>query len=94
MALGRCSDQERRQAVLAMADALEAEASQIVAANAADLEAAAADGLAPALVARLKLDAQKLAGRSRGCARWPSCLTRSVFARCIGSWTPAWSWSG
>ena len=66
MALGRCSDQERRQAVLAMADVLEAEASQIVAANAADLEAAAADGLAPALVARLKLDAKKLAGAIEG----------------------------
>ena len=66
MALGRCSDQERRQAVLAMADALEAEASQIVAANAADLVAAAADGLAPALVARLKLDAKKLAGAIEG----------------------------
>ena len=66
MTLGRCSDQERRQAVLAMADALEAEASQIVAANAADLEAAAADGLAPALVARLKLDAKKLAGAIEG----------------------------
>ena len=66
MALGRCSDQERRQAVLAMADALEAEASQIVVANAADLEAAAADGLAPALVARLKLDAKKLAGAIEG----------------------------
>ena len=66
MALGRCSDQERRQAVLAMADALEAEASQIVAANAADLEAAAADGLAAALVARLKLDAKKLAGAIEG----------------------------
>ena len=66
MALGRCSDRERRQAVLAMADALEAEASQIVAANAADLEAAAADGLAPALVARLKLDAKKLAGAIEG----------------------------
>ena len=66
MALGRCSDQERRQAVLSMADALEAEASQIVAANVADLEAAAADGLAPALVARLKLDAKKLAGAIEG----------------------------
>jgi len=66
MALGRCSDQERRQAVLAMADALEAEASQIEEANAADLEAAAADGLAPALVARLKLDAKKLAGAIEG----------------------------
>lgn len=66
MALGRCSDQERRQAVLAMADALEAEASTIVAANAADLEAAAAADLAPSLVARLKLDANKLAGAIEG----------------------------
>ena len=66
MALGRCSDQERRQAVLAMADALEAEASAIVAANAADLEAAAAADLAPSLVARLKLDANKLAGAIEG----------------------------
>ena len=66
MALGRCSDQERRQAVLAMADALEAEASAIVAANAADLEAAAAADLAPSLVARLKLDADKLAGAIEG----------------------------
>ena len=66
MALGRCSDLEQWQAVLSMADALEAEASQIVAANAADLEAAAADGLAPALVARLKLDAKKLAGAIEG----------------------------
>jgi len=66
MALGRCSDQERRQAVLAMADALEAEASAIVAVNAADLEAAAAADLAPSLVARLKLDASKLAGAIEG----------------------------
>ena len=66
MALGRCSDTQRREAVLAMAEALEAAADQIVAANGADLQAAAADGLAPALVARLKLDADKLAGAIAG----------------------------
>jgi glutamate-5-semialdehyde dehydrogenase len=66
MALGRLSDQQRRQAVQAMAAALEAAAGRIVAANQADLEAAAADGLAPALVARLKLDAAKLAGAIDG----------------------------
>ncbi|MEY3768878.1 MAG: hypothetical protein RLZZ11_1948, partial [Cyanobacteriota bacterium] len=55
MALGRLDDGQRRQAVQAMAAALEAAADRIVAANQADLEAAAADGLAPALVARLKL---------------------------------------
>jgi glutamate-5-semialdehyde dehydrogenase len=66
MALGRLSDQQRRQAVQAMAAALEAAAGRIVAANQADLAAAAADGLAPALVARLKLDTAKLAGAIDG----------------------------
>jgi len=66
MALGRLSDHQRRQAVDAMAAALEAAAETIVAANAADLAAAAADGLSPALVARLKLDAPKLAGAIAG----------------------------
>jgi glutamate-5-semialdehyde dehydrogenase len=66
VALGQCSDPERHQAVLAMADALEASAALIVAANRADLEAAAADGLAPALVARLKLDPAKLSSAIEG----------------------------
>jgi glutamate-5-semialdehyde dehydrogenase len=66
MALGQCDDGQRRTALLAMADALEADAGAIVAANRADLEAAATDGLAPALVARLKLDAAKLADAIEG----------------------------
>ena len=66
MALGRLDDQQRRAAVQGMASALEVAADRIVAANQADLEAAAADGLAPALVARLKLDAAKLAGAIEG----------------------------
>ena len=61
VALGQASDDERRAAVDAMADALAAAAAGILAANQADLTAAAdEDGLAPALVARLKLDAAKL----------------------------------
>lgn len=66
MALGRLEDQQRRDAVAAMAAALEAAADRIVAANQADLEAAAADGLPAALVARLKLDAGKLAAAIDG----------------------------
>ena len=66
MALGQLGDAERREALLAMAAALEADAEAIVAANAADLTAAAAEGLAPALVARLKLDAAKLAAAIEG----------------------------
>ncbi|MEB3255179.1 MAG: glutamate-5-semialdehyde dehydrogenase [Synechococcaceae cyanobacterium] len=60
MALGRLDDRERRRAVLAMADALEASAEAIVAANAEDLAAAERDGLSAPLVARLKLDRAKL----------------------------------
>ena len=66
MALGRLGDGERRAALLAMADALAADAETIVAANAADLAAATREGLAPALMARLKLDAAKLAGAIEG----------------------------
>ena len=64
--LGQTSDQQRQDALAAMAVALEHHADQIIAANAADLEQASAEGLAPALVARLKLDASKLAGAIEG----------------------------
>jgi glutamate-5-semialdehyde dehydrogenase len=61
MALAQCTDAQRQAAVAAMADALEGASELILRANQADLDAAAAEGLAPALVARLKLDAAKLA---------------------------------
>ena len=64
--LGQLRDGERRLALEAMAEALTADAGTILTANATDLEAAAAEGLAPALVARLKLDAAKLAGAIEG----------------------------
>ena len=66
MALGQLPDGERNAAVMAMADALEEGAGAIIAANRSDLEAAEQDGLAPALVARLKLDGAKLAGAIAG----------------------------
>jgi glutamate-5-semialdehyde dehydrogenase len=56
----------RNQALLAIADALEANADAIVAANAADCEAAQAAGIGSALYARLKLDATKLQGAIAG----------------------------
>ncbi|MFN9659866.1 MAG: glutamate-5-semialdehyde dehydrogenase [Cyanobacteriota bacterium] len=61
MALAQRSDAQRQAAVVAMADALERAGELILQANQADLDAAVAEGLAPALVARLKLDAAKLA---------------------------------
>ncbi|MEB3316867.1 MAG: gamma-glutamyl-phosphate reductase, partial [Cyanobacteriota bacterium] len=66
IALARCSDEQRQAAVTAMAAALERASKPILLANQADLEAAAAEGLAPALVARLKLDRSKLAGAIEG----------------------------
>lgn len=50
----------KNQALTAIAAALEAAAPEIVAANQADCAAAKAEGLAPALYARLKLDDAKL----------------------------------
>ena len=64
--LAQRSDAERQGALEAMATALEDQAEAILAANRADLEAAAAEGLAPALVARLKLDATKLSAAIEG----------------------------
>jgi glutamate-5-semialdehyde dehydrogenase len=66
MALARCSGGERQAALRAMAAALEQSREAILLANQADLEAAAAEGLAPALVARLKLDGSKLDGAIAG----------------------------
>jgi glutamate-5-semialdehyde dehydrogenase len=56
----------RDQAIEAIAQALEAAAPEILAANAADCEAAQADGIAPSLYARLKLDQTKLRGEIAG----------------------------
>ena len=64
--LGQTDDAQRAAALQAMADALDDKAAAIVAANREDLERSAAAGLAPALMARLKLDATKLAGAIDG----------------------------
>ena len=64
--LGQTDDQQRADALRAMADALAERADTIVAANLDDLERSAAEGLAPALMSRLKLDAAKLAGAIDG----------------------------
>ncbi|MBW4525968.1 MAG: glutamate-5-semialdehyde dehydrogenase [Phormidium tanganyikae FI6-MK23] len=50
----------RNDAIAKIADALESNAAEILAANTADCEAAKADGIASALYARLKLDEAKL----------------------------------
>ncbi|MEL7315123.1 MAG: glutamate-5-semialdehyde dehydrogenase [Cyanobacteria bacterium J06559_3] len=57
---------DKNQAIAAIADALEARTDAILAANAADCEAAIADNLAKPLYGRLKLDAVKLKGAIAG----------------------------
>ena len=64
--LGQTSDAARAQALQAMADALSENAASIIDANREDLERSAAEGLAPALMARLKLDDSKLVGAITG----------------------------
>jgi glutamate-5-semialdehyde dehydrogenase len=60
------SSTARNQAIEAIALALEAAASKILAANATDCEIALAEGLAKPLYGRLKLDADKLQGAIAG----------------------------
>ena len=72
--LGQTDDQQRADALQAMADALAERADTIVAANRDDLERSAAEGLAPALMSRLKLDAAKLAGAIDGVRKLATLL--------------------
>ena len=64
--LGLTSNDQRREALLAMAESLRANTGAIVAANQLDRENAQQSGLAPALMARLKLDEVKLEGAIAG----------------------------
>jgi len=56
----------RTRAIAAMADAVRADAPAILAANARDVEAARAAGLAPAMVDRLLLDAGRVEAMAKG----------------------------
>ena len=58
--LGQTDDAQRAGALLSMGAALADHADRIVAANGEDLDRSAAEGLAPALLARLKLNEAKL----------------------------------
>ena len=64
--LGVLQSEQRNQALEAVAQALEQAEAAIVATNEADREAATAEGISPALLARLKLDAAKLKSEIAG----------------------------
>jgi glutamate-5-semialdehyde dehydrogenase len=56
---------QRQKALLAIADAIDAHAAQILAANATDVAAGRTSGLAVAMIDRLMLDQKRVAGLSR-----------------------------
>ncbi|MEM9807856.1 MAG: glutamate-5-semialdehyde dehydrogenase [Cyanobacteria bacterium P01_D01_bin.56] len=64
--LASLSTQQKNEAIEAIAQALEAAAPEITAANEVDLKAALEDNLAKPLYGRLKLDAVKLKGAIKG----------------------------
>lgn len=65
-ALALCSKNEKNAALMAMADALEAAETDILAANARDLEAAPGYGLNAAAVDRLRLDSPRIRAMAKG----------------------------
>ena len=58
---------DKHRALLAIADALEARADEIIAANAVDIENGRAAGLNDGLIDRLMLDKKRIAGIAEGC---------------------------
>ncbi len=65
-ALSQTSNQQRRSALIAIAETLEIRSSEIVRANIQDLENAFQEGVGEALMARLKLDEVKLKSSIEG----------------------------
>ncbi len=66
LSLAQASDSQRRNALLSMAAALKTHAKEIVNANRQDLNRASSEGLSDALIARLKLDEDKLIASVKG----------------------------
>ena len=83
--LAKLSGEARNEAVCKMADALEANADKILAANKKDADAAKAKGLKPALLDRLALDKRKIANMAR-CLREVSEL-RDPIGEIVSTWT-------
>ena len=66
--LREASPEQKNKALLAAADAIRAASAEILAANEADMKAAAARNLTPALLDRLKLDANRVEAMAKGVA--------------------------
>ena len=83
--LAKLSTEEKNLAICKMADALEANADQILAANRKDAEAAKARGLKAALLDRLALDNRKIVNMA-GCLREVAELDDPV-GEIVKTWT-------
>jgi glutamate-5-semialdehyde dehydrogenase len=64
--LAKLTTREKNDCLLAMADALEKNSDALQEANARDMDAAAENGLSPAMLDRLKLDDQRIAAMAKG----------------------------
>src|SRR5262245_54192078 len=64
--LAKLSTADKNACLFAMATALESEARSIKTANALDMEAGAQSGLSAAMLDRLKLDDERIAGMAKG----------------------------
>jgi glutamate-5-semialdehyde dehydrogenase len=83
--MAKLSAETKNTALCRMANALEANAGKILAANKADVEAAKAKGLKSALLDRLALDQRKIQAMARG-LREVSSLADTI-GTIISSWT-------
>jgi glutamate-5-semialdehyde dehydrogenase len=86
--IGLLSDADKRDALLAIADAIEHAADEIVAANAEDLERGRANGLSVALQDRLRLDRPRvlaLAAAVRDIAALPDPVGRVLDTRTLAN---------
>jgi glutamate-5-semialdehyde dehydrogenase len=64
--LAACSTDQKNAALKSMADALEAQSARIITENAKDMAKAEADGLASAMLDRLKLDSKRISSMAKG----------------------------
>lgn len=83
-----CAKSElKTKAIMALADALEANADKIIEANKKDLDAGVANGMSKALLDRLSLDTQRIKGMADG-ARQVAAFSDPVGAVLSGSVLP------
>ena len=81
--LATLTTEEKNAGLLAIADALRARQTEIMAANALDLEAGKANGMSPALLDRLALNGDRIEGMAQGCHAVACWRARPAPTACI-----------